>query len=962
MYGDIRRKISFPLALILLVSASIFMLPADTVFGGTAYTDGSISYQRSWFGNTYNGDDNKWVQNYIDQMFVTPDGTCYTSGHWDEGQRFWGVYKDGDVIGNENHRINTRQAAIDGVTWTIQADNTITGGGKTISDVILPTALAVANNGQLMVAENGPRKQVLFYDVSAATPVLAGAFGEEGGIAAGTPGVVTPTKFWGLSGIGMDSSGNIYVSGNGKNYVQSSFIRKFQPDGTLVWEVRDDIFMDIVSADPSTNGTDVYGVNEHYILDYSKTAPGTEAELYAFTMDENKYPNDPRIFLQSGSAHGQTSPYIRYIDGRKFMFIFGTYNAGVGIYRFDGEIAVPAGFIAEQHIEPNQDNPAWPPYQPASGGWIWNDLNGDGDFQENEYVDANGASSVLWATSVDEDGNIWEGYNDGSIVRINCQGLNAYGCPMYDRKHVTAFQIPSSPFTQVTRVDYIASSDTMYVSGYTAENPQTGLEWGMVGTEIRRYDNFTTHPTLHAGYPIVLPYDCSPNENKPTTSGDMEKRIVVKSFCVVNDKIFCAYFTKGPEGTPRGEIRVYEANSGQYLGTMKPGGFVGWIDFPLAITGIQRTDGEYEIFVEEDGRGKVLLYRVAGAAPILDTEAPTAPGSFKLVSNTDVKATFSWTASTDNERLAGYYIYANGNLAAAAPADATSCTVAGLDPSTAYSFTIKARDYSYNKSADSNALNVTTLTRDTEAPTVPSGLKAFFITDESIAFSWNASADNIGVTGYDIYKDGEYAGTTNETHFSLEGLNAAVQYSITVKAKDEAGNISAAGTALNTATSEAIPRTTVDDADVSIQYTGTWSAHNDWNGCLNNTAHESNTGGAEVQYTFTGTSIRLIGMRAPWGGIGDVYLDGILQGTVNFNAPNEERQIEIFTKSGLAPAAHTLKLSVKSGWNYADAFIYTPCEADTQAPTVIIFVALLVLVGLILFFVVRRLRSTAKKK
>jgi hypothetical protein len=75
-----------------------------------------------------------------------------------------------------------------------------------------PAALAIANDGTLMVADSwtGPRQQVLFYDVSDwRSPRLVRTFGAHSGISAGRPGAVTPKKFWGVRGIGMDHEGNL---------------------------------------------------------------------------------------------------------------------------------------------------------------------------------------------------------------------------------------------------------------------------------------------------------------------------------------------------------------------------------------------------------------------------------------------------------------------------------------------------------------------------------------------------------------------------------------------------------------------------------------------------------------------------------------------------------------------------------------------------------------------------------
>ncbi|HEX8531883.1 MAG TPA: T9SS type A sorting domain-containing protein, partial [Cytophagales bacterium] len=66
-----------------------------------------------------------------------------------------------------------------------------------------------------------------------------------------------------------------------------------------------------------------------------------------------------------------------------------------------------------------------------------------------------------------------------------------------------------------------------------------------------------------------------------------------------------------------------------------------------------------------------------------------------------------------------------------------------------------------------------------------------------------ASTDNVGVTGYDVYRGTTLAGSSTTTSFSVTGLSASTAYSMTVRAKDAAGNVSAASTALTVTTSAA---------------------------------------------------------------------------------------------------------------------------------------------------------------
>ena len=69
-----------------------------------------LNYTVSWLGNTFSGASNKWVQNFFIHTKVQPDGTVNTWSHWDEGGRKFGVYKDGDVIGNTNVNPNSLKA------------------------------------------------------------------------------------------------------------------------------------------------------------------------------------------------------------------------------------------------------------------------------------------------------------------------------------------------------------------------------------------------------------------------------------------------------------------------------------------------------------------------------------------------------------------------------------------------------------------------------------------------------------------------------------------------------------------------------------------------------------------------------------------------------------------------------------------------------------------------------------
>ncbi len=85
-------------------------------------------------------------------------------------------------------------------------------------------------------------------------------------------------------------------------------------------------------------------------------------------------------------------------------------------------------------------------------------------------------------------------------------------------------------------------------------------------------------------------------------------------------------------------------------------------------------------------------------------------------------------------------------------------------------------------------------TSDNEDPTVPTGLASSNIGTTSFDISWNASSDNVAVTGYEVYVGGSLDGTTASTSYNVSGLTASTVYSIGVLAKDAAGNSSSQAT------------------------------------------------------------------------------------------------------------------------------------------------------------------------
>ncbi|MFP8893670.1 endonuclease [Chryseobacterium sp. EZn1] len=90
---------------------------------------------------------------------------------------------------------------------------------------------------------------------------------------------------------------------------------------------------------------------------------------------------------------------------------------------------------------------------------------------------------------------------------------------------------------------------------------------------------------------------------------------------------------------------------------------------------------------------------------------------------------------------------------------------------------------------------------DTQAPTTATGLNVSGTTSSSISLAWNASTDNVGVTGYNVYMNGILQTTTSSTSTTISGLTPSTTYSFYVVAKDAAGNSSSNSSTVSGTTS-----------------------------------------------------------------------------------------------------------------------------------------------------------------
>ncbi len=172
-----------------------------------------------------------------------------------------------------------------------------------------------------------------------------------------------------------------------------------------------------------------------------------------------------------------------------------------------------------------------------------------------------------------------------------------------------------------------------------------------------------------------------------------------------------------------------------------------------------------------------------------DTTPPTAPPALTATAVSGTRVDLSWTASTDNVAVDHYQIVRGGTKLADTVGAGTTYSDTTVVGTTTYSYTVKAVDAAGNVSAPSPASTVTT--PDGTPPTAPTNLIASAVAPNNVQLSWGASSDNVGVTGYRVYRDGAKIADVTSRLYTDQSTQPATTYVYTVTAVDTAGNESA---------------------------------------------------------------------------------------------------------------------------------------------------------------------------
>ena len=631
--------------------------------------------QNHWVANS-GGTAFDHIQNFIEDMRVTPDGTVLTQSFYDEAQHPDCAYKDGKSVGYNWTRDTaipnrSRRAKAAGVTWNIRrfwgraflgrvlppsSPDSLpfveSSDGRTIRSLVDPTALDFDTKGRLLVAENGPDQNIKIFDVSGGAPRLVGSFGDFGGVFAGpVRGATGDRRFWGLRGVGVDSAGRLYVGNTGMpmQVGGGTDLRCFSglgPRDTLVWQVLGLAFVNTVDADPDSGGTSLQKNHTRFHMDWSRP-PGKSWSFAAVTSDPFKYPDDPRL------VHSLESVWSRRIHGKPFLFLDDMYGNYLAVTRFEAnsEIGVPSVFLPVGNFYRDSSSGPWaldrrPIWGAAAAKdyrrWLWRDDNGDGQVGSSEFHQFDLVFPSTRGIDIDDSGDIWWG-GKPYIVQFPVGGLDAHGVPRYDPDSMRLWKVPFLERPEnngyVMQCRYLRGQDAMLVA--------TGVHEGLIA-EVFRYDHWSTTAKRFPGWGVASP----PNDTLVETwkfaipyklPSDWSQSLdaLVTDTCVFPDNmtadtdfVYVGYVDKGPDGHRNGEVSVFDIHTGRRTGWIAPGpetNFMsGWFDLWHALNAYTMPDGQKLLMTEDDYAGHVNLYKWCPHPSCPEPMAATAPRASRL--------------------------------------------------------------------------------------------------------------------------------------------------------------------------------------------------------------------------------------------------------------------------------------------------------------------------------------------
>jgi len=180
----------------------------------------------------------------------------------------------------------------------------------------------------------------------------------------------------------------------------------------------------------------------------------------------------------------------------------------------------------------------------------------------------------------------------------------------------------------------------------------------------------------------------------------------------------------------------------------------------------------------------------AGQPPVAPAvlAPPSVPGGLRATAQSASEIAIAWQPSLSAEGAVAYEFF-RGDVRVGRTEE-TRAVDSKLRPGTQYCYTVRAVDLAGRTSAPGASACAQTL--DTSPPTPPSGLAAAARPGNVAEITWSPSEDDVGVTGYEVFRAEARVATVKGTAVVSEKLAPAREHCWTVRAFDAAGNRSEA--------------------------------------------------------------------------------------------------------------------------------------------------------------------------
>ncbi|HBA89655.1 MAG TPA: hypothetical protein DCZ75_17205 [Geobacter sp.] len=215
-----------------------------------------------------------------------------------------------------------------------------------------------------------------------------------------------------------------------------------------------------------------------------------------------------------------------------------------------------------------------------------------------------------------------------------------------------------------------------------------------------------------------------------------------------------------------------------------------------------------------------------------DTAAPSVPTNLAAISVASNSVALAWapsTKSSGDQVVAGYDILRGDAFGDNFVKVGTATLPSFIDTnnvveSTSYTYRVRSFSSAGIRSAEGLTISVATTAKidltDTTAPSAPAGLGSSSATATSVSLTWSASTET-DLGGYLVLRDGaQIADVRTLIGFVDTTVAAGTSYVYTVKAYDNSGNLSAAGSAFPVTTPAAIPNSYTISGKVTVNGVG----------------------------------------------------------------------------------------------------------------------------------------------